>query len=192
VGDAKPDWQIICELAKKMGHAYSYLSAKEILSEIGSITPIYAGINYDRLKRKEFHWVSSFYDKNKPAKYTFEIVQPKSLPMIKRKDFPFTLLTGASLNHQGTYSRHSKALTSIDPECFVEINKNDAQEMLVQNGDMVTVESMQNKIKLKAKVSDKTPEGTVFVSEDYERIPINLLRDKVYTPVKIYKEAGQV
>ena len=192
VGDAKPDWQIICELAKKMGHAYSYLSAKEILSEIGSITPIYTGINYDRLKRKEFYWVSSFYDKNKPAKYTFEIVQPKSLPIIKRKDFPFTLLTGASLNHQGTYSRHSKALTSIVPECFVEINKNDAQEMLVQSGDMVTVESMQNKIKLKAKVSDKTPEGTVFVSEDYEWIPINLLRDKVYTPVKIYKEAEQV
>ncbi|MDQ1273304.1 MAG: formate dehydrogenase alpha subunit, partial [Planctomycetota bacterium] len=37
-----------------------------------------------------------------------------------------------------------------------------------------------------------TPEGTVFVSEDYEWIPINLLRDKVYTPVKIYKEAEQV
>lgn len=192
VGDAKPDWQIICELAKKMGHAYSYLSAKEILSEIGSITPIYSGINYDRLKRKEFHWVSSFYDKNKPTKYTFEIVQPKSLPMTKRKDFPFTLLTGASLNHQGTYSRHSKALTSIVPECFVEINKSDAQEMLVQNGDMVTVESMQNKIKLKAKVSGKTPPGTVFVSEDYEWIPVNLLRDKAYTPVKIYKEAEQV
>lgn len=192
VGDAKPDWQIICELAKKMGHTYSYLSAKEILSEIGSIASIYAGINYDRLKRKEFHWVSAFYDENKSAKYTFEIVPSKLLSLVKRKDFPFILLTGASLNHQGTYSRYSKALTSIVPECFVEINKNDAQGLLIQHGDMVTVESMQNKIKLKAKVSGKTPEGTVFISEDYEWVPLNLLRDKAYTPVKIYKDAGQI
>lgn len=192
VGDAKPDWQIICELAKKMGHTYSYLSAKEILSEIGSIASIYAGINYDRLKRKEFHWVSAFYDENKSAKYTFEIVPSKLLSLVKRKDFPFILLTGASLNHQGTYSRYSKALTSIAPECFVEINKNDAQGLLIQHGDMVTVESMQNKIKLKAKVSGKTPEGTVFISEDYEWVPLNLLRDKAYTPVKIYKDAGQI
>ncbi|MDN3512910.1 MAG: molybdopterin-dependent oxidoreductase [Candidatus Brocadia sp.] len=188
VGEARPDWQIICELAEKMGHPYVYASTKEILSEIGNIASIYAGVNYDRLKRKEFQWVSFAYDRNKPAKYTFEIIQPESLNIIRRKDFPFILLTGASLNHQGAFSRHSKALTSVAPECFVEINRKDAQEMNVKNGDMVTVESMQNKISLKAKVTDKIPEGIVFVPEDYEWVPINLLRNRIYTPVKIYKE----
>jgi len=188
VGDAKPDWQIICDLAKKMGQPYGYVSTKEILSEIASIAPIYTGVNYDRLKRKEFNWVSSVYDRAKPTKYTFEIIQSESLNIIKRKDFPFILLTGASLNHQGTFSRHSKSLTSVAPECFVEINRKDAQGMHIQDGDMVIVESMQNKIKLKVKVTGKPPEGIVFVSEDYEWMPINLLRDRVYTPVKIYKE----
>ena len=188
VGDAKPDWQIICELSKKMGQPYGYVSTKEILSEIGSISPIYAGVNYDRLKRKEFQWISSVYDRAKPTKYTFEIIQPESLNIIKRKDFPFILLTGVSLNHQGTFSRHSKSLTSVAPECFVEINKKDAQEMHIQDGDTVMIESMQNKIKLRAKVDGKVPEGIVFASEDYEWIPINLLRDRIYTPVKIYKE----
>ncbi len=188
VGEAMPDWQIICDLAKKMGRSFSYLSVKEILNEIGSVAPIYAGVNYDRLKRKEFQWVSLVYDRNKPVKYTFEIIQPESLNITKKNDFPFVLLTGASLNHQGAFSRHSTALTSVAPECFIEINRNDAQEMHVRDGDMVIVESLQNKLKLKAMVSDKMPEGIVFVSEDYEWMPVNLLRDRVYTLVKIYKE----
>ncbi len=188
VGDGRPDWQIICDLAKKMGQSYSYLSPKEILNEIGSISPVYAGIIYDRLKRKEFQWVSSVYDRNKPAKYTFDIVQPQPLAITKRRDFPFLLLTGVSLNHQGTFSRHSKALTLVAPECFVELNRKDAQEMHIRDGDIVTVESAQNKLQLKAKVTGKPAEGTVFVSEDCEWVPVNLLRDRVYTPVKIYKE----
>lgn len=190
VGDAKPDWQIICSLAQKMGHSCSYVSTKEILAEIESISPVYAGINYDRLRRKEFHWASSVYNKNKSAKYTFSMVKPKSSEIRKNKDLPFVLLTGASLNHQGTFSRYSKSLISVAPECFVEINKKDAQVLQINNGDKVTIESAQNKLTLKAKVTHKLPERTVFVSEDYEWIPVNLLRERGYTPVKIYKEIG--
>lgn len=189
-GEARPDWEILCELAKKMGRPFSYLFAKEILQEIGSLSPVYAGIQYDRLKRKEFHWASSFSHKKAPTKYTFEIARHERPAVAKRKDFPYLLLTGASLNHHGTFSRHAKALTEIAPECFVEISKNAAHEAGVQSGDMVTVESMQNKIKLKAKVTDTIPEGIVFIPEDCEWMPVNLLRNKVYTPVKIYKESA--
>ncbi len=104
LAEAKSDGQIICTLAKKMGHPYPYLSTKEILSEIESVVPIYTGANYDRLKRKAFHWVFSFYERNKPAKYTFDVIKPESLDIIKENDFPFLLLTGASLNHQGVFS----------------------------------------------------------------------------------------
>ncbi len=186
VGDVKPDWQIICSLAQKMGHSCSYVSTKEILTEIESISPVYAGINYDRLRRKEFHWASSVYNKNKSAKYTFSTVKPKSSEIKKNKDFPFVLLTGASLNHQGTFSRHSKSLILVAPECLVEINKKDAQGLQINNGDKVTIESAHNKLTLKAKVTSKLPERTVFVSEDYEWVPVNLLRDGVHTSVKIY------
>ena len=188
VGEAKPDWQIICSLAQKMGQSGSCVSTKEILTEIETISPMYAGINYDRLKRKEFHWASSVSNKNKSAKYTFGMVKTKSSEIKKNKDFPFVLLTGASLNHQGTFSRHSKSLISVAPECFVEINKKDAQVLQINNGDRVTVESAHNKLTLKAKVTSKLPERTVFVSEDYEWVPVNLLRDRVHTSVKIYKE----
>lgn len=191
--DAKPDWQIICELAKKMGYSYSYVSPKDILSEIESVVPIYSGINYDRLKRKEFYWASSVSgSRNKSVKYLVNIVQPESLEIKQNKDFPFVLLTGVSLNHQGTFSRYSNALVSVSPECFAEMNRKDAQKMNIHDGDAVVIESSQNKITLKAKVAGKSPEGIVFVSEDYEWIPINLVRTGVYTSVKIYKETGQI
>ncbi|HHT9137032.1 MAG TPA: molybdopterin-dependent oxidoreductase [Candidatus Wunengus sp. YC60] len=188
VGDAKSDWQIICSLTQKMGRPCSYASPKEILTEIESISPVYAGVNYDRLKRKEFQWASSVYNRNRSAKYTFSIVKPKSSEIKKNKDFPFVLLTGASLNHQGSFSRHSKSLISVAPECFVEINKKDAQVLQINNGDKVAIESAQDKLTLKAKVTGKLPERTVFVSEDYEWMPVNLLRDGIHTSVKIYKE----
>lgn len=188
--EAKPDWQIICGIAKKMGQPYPYLSTKEILSEIERAVPIYTGVNYDRLKRKEFQWVSSFYERNKPAKYTFDVIKFEALDIIKRNDFPFLLLTGASLNHQGAFSRHSKYLTLVAPECFLEINEKDSEDMHIKDGDLVWVESAQNKLKLKTRVTQKSPKGVVFISEDYEWIPVNLLRNKTYTPVKIYKEMG--
>lgn len=187
VADARPDWQIICDLAKKMGRPYSYTSAKDIFQEIENTVPVYAGINYDRLKRKEFHWVSSAVNKMKPDKYTFRSVQSGSSGIKKGTGFPFLLLTGASLNHQGTFSRYSKALTMVASECFVEINRKDAQGLQIRDGDMVEIESSRDKIKLRAKVTDKSPEGILFVSEDYEWVPINLIRDGVYTSVKIVK-----
>lgn len=188
VGDAKPDWQIICDLAKRMGKAYSYAAPKDILNEIESIAPIYAGINYDRLKRKEFNWVASVLGKNEPVKYTFDIVLPKVFDIKKNPAFPFILVTGASLNHQGSFSQYSKALRAVSPECVLEINRKDAGVINVRDGDTVVVESQQNKMKFKVKITDKSPKGTVFVSEDYDWIPVNLLRDGMYTPVKVYKE----
>ncbi|MCF6157008.1 MAG: 2Fe-2S iron-sulfur cluster binding domain-containing protein [wastewater metagenome] len=190
VGDAKPDWQIICELARRMGSAYSYTSPKDILNEIESIVPIYSGINYDRLKRKEFYWVSSVLGRNKPIKYTFTRIRSKSLDVKRNTGFPLALLTGVSLNHQGAFSQHSKVLRSVAPACHVEINKKDAKEMNIQSGDTVVVESPQKKITLQAKVTDKVPDGVVFVSEDYEWIPVNLLRNGEYTFVKISRETG--
>jgi len=188
VGEARPDWQIITDLAKKMGSPFPYTSPKDVLNEIEHVVPMYSGINYDRLKRKEFHWASSVIKRSDLPKYTFSPFSKKTLDVKANKDFSFLLLTGHSLNHQGTFSRHSKSLMLVAPECFVEVNRRDAQNLLINNGDMVVLESRQNKITLKAKVTNKLPEGVVFVPEDYEWAPVNLLREAVYTPVKIYNQ----
>jgi formate dehydrogenase alpha subunit len=187
VGESRPDWQIVCELAKKMGHPYYYVSPKLIKNEIGKCVPIYEGIENDNLEKDGFRWVSSVNDKFKPLKYTFAISKKKSPAIKKNRDYPFVLLTGYSLRHQGTYSRNSSSLVSLASECYIEINGNNARKTKIADGDMVKIESAQGKMKLKAKITNRVPEGAVFVSEDYEWAPINNLRDNGYTNVKISK-----
>jgi predicted molibdopterin-dependent oxidoreductase YjgC len=187
VGKSKPDWQIVCELAKKMGHPYNYISPKPIKDEIGKCVSIYEGIENNNLEKDGFRWVSSEYEKFKPLKYSFAISE-KEFPAIKRsRNYPFTLLTGYSLRHQGTYSRNSSSLVSLASECFIEINKNNARKTKIADGDMVKIESAQGRMKLKAKTTSRVPEGAVFVSEDYEWAPINNLRVNGYTNVRISK-----
>lgn len=187
VGESRPDWQIVCELAKKMGHPYYYISPKPIKDEIGKCVSIYEGIKNNNLEKNGFQWVSSVYDEYEPLEYYFETSQKRS-PAVKRsRDYPFILLTGYSLRHQGTYSRNSSSLVSLASECFVEINRKNAQKTNIADGDTVKIESAQGKMKLKAKVTGRVPEGAVFVSEDYEWAPINDLRDDGYTTVRISK-----
>lgn len=184
VGDSKPDWKIVCDLAKKMGHSYSYTSPKQIMAEIGNTVPIYEGIENSNLEKEGFKWISSIYNKCKPARYKFEIPKSKPMAVKESKKYPLILLTGASLNHQGTYSRNSGSLVSVRPECYVEINRNNAQKAKINDGDMVAIESSQGKIKVKAKTTSRVPEGIVYISEDYEWVPINNLRVNGYTNVK--------
>jgi formate dehydrogenase alpha subunit len=187
VGESRPDWQIVCELAKKMGHPYYYISPKPIKDEIGKCVSIYEGVKNNNLEKDGFRWVSSVYNEYEPYKYSFEISQKKSPAVKKTRDYPFILLTGYSLRHQGTYSRNSSSLVSLASECFIEINGNNARKTKIADGDMVRIESAQGKIKLKAKVTNRVPEGAVFVSEDYEWAPINDLRVNGYTTVRISK-----
>jgi formate dehydrogenase alpha subunit len=187
VGDSKPDWQIICDLAEKMGHAFEYTTSKDIVDEIGKSVPIYEGIEVNRLRRKGFHWILSLYYKTRAEVYRFEVTSKKTSAIKSNKKYPFILLTGSSLRHQGTYSRNSESLVSLASECFVEINRQDAKKANIADGDNVKIESAQGKLKLKAKTTGRVPEGTVFVSENYEWVPVNELRGDGYTNVKISK-----
>ncbi|GAX59396.1 NADH dehydrogenase I chainG [Candidatus Scalindua japonica] len=188
VGDSKPDWQIVCALAEKMGHTFPYTTSKDIVDEIGTSVPIYEGIEINRLRRKGFHWILSLYYKTKAEIYRFEITSKKAGSAVKKnRNYPFIMLTGSSLRHLGTYSRNSESLVSLASECFVEINRLDARKADIIDGDMVKIESARGKLKLKAKITGRVPEGTVFVSEDYEWVPVNSLRGDGYTNVKITK-----
>ncbi len=187
VGDSKPDWQIICALAEKMGHAYEYTTSKDIVDEIGRGVPIYEGIEVNRLRRKGFHWILSLYYKTKAEMYRFEVTSKKTSAIKSNKKYPYILLTGSSLRHQGTYSRNSESLVSLSSECVVEINRQDAKKVKIADGDNVKIESVQGNIKLKAKTTSRVPEGAVFISENYEWVPVNNLRGDGYTNVKISK-----
>ena len=51
-GQCREDWDIICDLARRMGYEMNYRNAEEIFNEIRSLTPSYAGISYGRLDKE--------------------------------------------------------------------------------------------------------------------------------------------
>lgn len=187
--NARPDWQIICELANRMGHNFHYSGPEEIIKEIAELVPIYSNVKYNELNVKGVKW-SINGDIKQCSLPAFKIIKGQ-LPLNDDKDrlFPFTLITGSVLFHVGAYFHKSMAINEIFPECFVEINPNDAKAINVKDGDTVEVVSANNELRLRCKVTKRSPEGIIFIPSNFENIPVNLLIDKKdnITRVKVIK-----
>ena len=195
VGDSKPEWQIICELAQKMGYNMSYSNPAEIMEEIASLTPIYGGMYYNRLEKAGLQWPcldinhpgTKYLHKDKfsRGKGKFSAVEFKEAAELPDEEYPFLFTTGRVLYHfhTGTVTRRSKGLNEIYPEALVEINPQDAQKLKVEDGEFVEVASRRGKIKAKAKVTEKSGKGVVFMSFHFHEAAANLLTNAALDPV---------
>lgn len=195
IGNSKPEWQIICELARKMGYNMSYNNPGEIMEEIASLTPIYGGMYYNRLEKAGLQWPclnashpgTKYLHKDKfsRGKGKFSAVEFKEAAELPDEEYPFLFTTGRVLYHfhTGTVTRRSKGLNEIYPEALVEINPRDAQELKVEEGEFIEVTSRRGKIKAKAKVTEKSGKGVVFMSFHFHEAAANLLTNAALDPV---------
>ncbi len=186
VGDSKPDWKILCELAGKMGFTFNYSDEASIMDEIKELAPLYNNIKYEELDKQGASWTDNL---EQPSRFEFSV--PKSDQTLTDNlvaKFPYALTTGNIMFHLGTYSHKSKALNDIYPECRVEINPEDADDQSLNDGDMVEVTAPNSELRLKVKISKKSPKGVVFIPSNYDSIPVNLLVDRNCSPrVKLIK-----
>ncbi len=197
IGDSKPDWQIICEMAKRMGYEMNYNHPGEILDEIASLTPPYGGISYERLEKGALQWPCPTKDhpgtpylwkekfNTKSGKGIFfpaEYEQPMELA---DKEYPFIFTTGKSICHMhtGSYTQQSKILSSLEPRDFLEVNPVDAQKLELRDGDTAKIISRRGQIKLPIKISDRVATGTVFTTFFSVDVAINILTNDVLDPI---------
>jgi len=195
VGDSKPEWRIICELAQKMGYNMNYNNPGEIMEEITRLTPIYGGMNYNRLDKAGLQWpcldanhLGTKYlhkDKFTRGKGKFFAVEFKEAAELPDEEYPLILTTGRVLYHfhTGTVTRRSKGLDEIYPEALVEISPEDAKELKIEDGEFIEVASRRGKIKAKAKVTGKSGKGVVFMSFHFREAAANLLTNAALDPV---------
>ncbi len=186
-GEARPDWQIITEIANRMGHDWSYGSPEEIFTEMAALTPQYAGMSYERLARSGLQWPCPTPDHpGTPVLHVGQFARGKGRlipvaykPPVEATDgeYPFILSTGRILFHWhgGTMSRRSPGLEAIAPAAEVEINPADAIEYGIRDGDWVRVTSRRGQVVAEAKITDRSPAGTVFMTFHYAEAAVNLL-----------------
>jgi len=194
-GEACGDWQIICELAEKMGHHFNYSSAAQIMDEIAALTPIYGGIHYDRLEGAGLQWPCT--DRNHPGTpflhkdkfsrgrgrfHAVEYVPPSELTSEK---YPIVLTTGRVLEHwhTGTMSRRAAALRKLYPNGLAEINPADAARLGIWEDEMVTIFSERGRVEATAHITEKSPPGLVFMSFHWHEAPANILTNPAIDPV---------
>jgi len=199
-GEAMPDWWIICSLAEKMGYKdkFNFASPAEIFEEIRSCVPQYKGITYERLEKKAggIHWPCPSEDHpGTPTMFVqafptadslahFKAVEYKPPAELPDTEYPDILSTGRSLfhYHTGTMTRRTDTLNSEVPECYVEINPEDALMLGVRSGSRIVLETRRGRIEVIARVTERVPQGTVFVPFHFSESCANVLTNPALDP----------
>jgi assimilatory nitrate reductase catalytic subunit len=206
-GDAKHDWQIICEIARVLGKGeyFSFQSAEEIFNELRVAsrggTADYYGITYDRLRKEggilwpcpdiEHVGTKRLFEKafaHPDGKAAMTLVPnspnvPKEEPT---KEFPLFLTTGRVMSHYltGVQTRKSSSLAARNFESFMEIHPKTAKEYHIKNHTLVKIESRRGSIVVRSKWSEKIRQDTIFVPFHWaDSQNINLLVSKELDPV---------
>ncbi len=197
VGNSKPDWIILKELFKAFGYKADYSHPSEIMEEFAKVTPIYAGITYDRIEHKGIQWPCKGVDDEGTAilhrdrfsrpngKGKFILVEFAEPPELPDEEYPFYLSTGRILYqyHTGTMTRRVKGINKINPEVEIEINPYDAEKLGIKKGDKVRVTSRRGSIVGKAKITKRSMEGMVFIPFHYAEAAVNELTLNVIDPI---------
>jgi formate dehydrogenase alpha subunit len=197
IGQSKPDWQIISELAGKMSvTGFNFDSPEEIMKEISSVTPAYAGITYERLDKGEvLHWPCP--DENHPGTpflheinfplgkgrfFAIDYIPPAELP---DSEYPYILSTGRIPFHfhGGSMTRKIDILNTEAPTGYVNIHPEDAKKLDVAKGEWLTVRSRRGQISIKANISAEVKPGIVFIPIHFSECAVNTLTDKKFDAV---------
>jgi len=177
---ARADWEILCELAEKMGlgRFFRFDSPEEILREINRVVPAYGGITSERVKglggliwpcpdtghpgtpilHTESFGTKSGLGGVVPCDYAPPVEEPD-------EEYPLTLTTGRVVLHynSGAMTRRTKALHDREPCVFVEISEVDAQARGIANGSKVGVRTRRGECLAAARITRNVPTGVVFM-----------------------------
>ena len=196
IGQSKPDWEILCDLAKAAGYdGMNYNSPSEIMDEISTVTPIYGGMSYERVEQVGLQWPC--LDKDHPGtavlhagKFArglgmFSPAEYRPSAELPDDEYPFVLSTGRCYFHfhTGTMTRRSQLLDREERCAYVEISPEDAKELGINNRSWTYVATRRGEVKAMAHVTDVAYKGVLFMPFHFEEGPANLLTINALDPV---------
>jgi formate dehydrogenase major subunit len=197
-GDSRVDWEVVQDVANRVGLGWSYSSAREIFEEIVSVMPSYANLSYDNLgstgklypnpdPEHSDGTVVMFGERFNTGDGLAHLVPAEWLPAkeLPSPDYPFVLNTGRLLEHwhTGSMTRRSFALDAIAPQAEVYLSPVDAAELGIDDGGMARVSSRRGTIVLAVRVSHREARGNCFIPFHFREAAANLLTIDEIDPV---------
>lgn len=187
----KPDGQIVAELMNRMGHDQPAYDPKQVLEEIAQIVPFFAGVKWDELGENGKQWPVLpdgtdteilHTDTFKRGKGKFETATWKQTSELtdNSKDFPYILTTNRELEHYncGTMTRRTNNAKILTEDVLL-INPTDAENHLIQDGDMVCIISPRGKIDVKARITTEVKPGILSSTFHFPEIKMNDITSSV-------------
>jgi formate dehydrogenase major subunit len=204
---SRPDWQIIQDLANRLGAKWQYQHPSEIYREIASLTPLFAGVTYERLEGfKSLQWPVAADGTDQPLLYTkrfafpdgkarlfpLSLTEPTDQP---NAEFDLHLNNGRLLEHfhEGNMTYRNEGFREKTPDVFVEVSPDLAEERGIQSGTWVQLTSRYGQLRVRALVTDRVQGKELYMPMNSVESPVNRLTSShtdAVTHTPAYKEAS--
>ncbi len=197
-GDARQDWWIIQEIARRLGLDWNYSGPDEVYAEMAELMPSLDNISWQRLADES----SVTYPCDAPDVAGNDIVfgdgfptgtgrarlvpTTYTLPDEQPDDqYPMILTTGRQLEHwhTGSMTRRSSILNEIEPEAVASLSPSQLEMLEIQPGEMVSIKTRRGKIEIMTRSDSAVPEGVVFIPFCYTEAAANLLTNPALDPI---------
>ena len=201
-GDAKPNWWIFREIAKRMGQRWESRSAREIWdNEISVLAPALCGIKYGRIGGNGLQWPCPDEEHpgtcflHKEGQFTCGLgifipvdwTPPAEVP---DEEYPLVLSTGRRLAHYHTRTQTGRCegLNDILGEETADISYADAGSLGISDGEMIKVSSRRGEVLVKANVTHEVPRGMVWMAFHFRDACANWLTNPAFDPITLTAE----
>jgi formate dehydrogenase major subunit len=189
LGDSRPDWRIIQDIANRLGAGWNYSCPSEIYREVASLTPLFAGVTYERLEGyKSLQWPVEPGGSDEPLLYTKGFAFPDKkarlypLPYSEPIDTPgdefdLHLNNGRLLEHfhEGNMTYCSEGIREKVPDTFVELSPELAEERGIRSGTWVQLISQYGQVRVRALVTDRVRGNELYMPMNSSFTPVNRL-----------------
>ncbi|WP_179378479.1 formate dehydrogenase subunit alpha [Jannaschia marina] len=196
-GDAREDWAITVELAKRCGLDWRYTHPSEVFAEMKQVMASLDNISWDRLEREgavtypslsetdpgqPIVFGDKFPRKEGRAKFTpADVIPPDETP---DAEYPMVLTTGRQLEHwhTGSMTRRSAVLDAVEPEANCSLHPSTLRKLGVNPGGWVRLSTRRGAVTLMARADRAVAPDMVFLPFAYVEAAANLLTNPAVDP----------
>ena len=170
------DWEITQMLSTALGYPMHYKHAGEILDEVASLTPTFAGMSFDKIDRLGgIQWpCNDEMPEGTPVLHIGEFIRGKGkfmlTPYVATREkstsrYPLLLTTGRILSQYnvGAQSRRTENVR-WHSEDVLEVHPHDAEDRGIKDGDWVGLASRAGDTVLRARISTRMQPGVVYTT----------------------------
>ncbi|PRY26083.1 formate dehydrogenase major subunit [Aliiruegeria haliotis] len=195
-GEAKEDWWIEVELARRLGLGWSYGHPREIFAEMKLNMPSLANITWERLEKSAVTYPSlspddpgqaivfgdGFPREDGRARFTpANVIPPDEVP---DAEYPFVLITGRQLEHwhTGSMTRRATVLDAVEPEANCSLHPRTLRDLGVEAGEYIRLTTRRGSVTVMARSDRAVAEGNVFLPFAYVEAAANILTNAALDP----------